>query len=159
MKKLPEMVDDYNHHMMGVDRMDQMMSYYSFQRKSIKWWRKVFFWVMEVMVNNAHVIYKAHTTTSRKLTMKEFRRELAVELCRNVVRSETGVLCHDHTLERLHGRHFPDKISKRKDCRVCSDRNPGGARRVVNTVCATCSEKPALCLGECFRIYHTRPTI
>ena len=42
LKRLPEMVHDYNAHMMGVDRMDQMMSYYSFERKSIKWWRKYF---------------------------------------------------------------------------------------------------------------------
>ena len=43
MKQLPKMVHHYNQHMMGVDRMDKMMAYYSFQRKSIKWWRKVFF--------------------------------------------------------------------------------------------------------------------
>ena len=39
-KHLPEMVHEYNQHMMGVDRMDQKMAYYGFQRKSIKWWHK-----------------------------------------------------------------------------------------------------------------------
>ena len=37
------MIVDYNEHMLGVDKFDQMMSYYSFLHKTIKWWRKVFF--------------------------------------------------------------------------------------------------------------------
>ena len=40
--KKPEVVAEYNQFMLGVDKIDQMMSYYSFVRKSIKWWRKVY---------------------------------------------------------------------------------------------------------------------
>ena len=36
------MIVDYNKHMLGVNKLDQMMSYYSFLHKNIKWWRKVF---------------------------------------------------------------------------------------------------------------------
>jgi hypothetical protein len=104
-KHLPEMVHEYNQHMMGVDRMDQMMAYYAFQRKSIKWWRKVFF------------------SSSRKMSLKEFRRELAVQLCRGVVQEDSlGYQRMDQSVERLRGRHFPDQGRKRRDCRVCSDR-------------------------------------
>ena len=52
------MIHDYNQHMMGVDRLDQMMAYYNFERKSVKWWRKVFFWVLEAMVTNSYVLYR-----------------------------------------------------------------------------------------------------
>ena len=41
--KKPEVVAEYNQFMLGVDKIDQMMSYYSFVRKLIEWWRKVFF--------------------------------------------------------------------------------------------------------------------
>ena len=154
------MVHHYNQHMMGVDRMDQMMAYYSFQRKSIKWWRKVFFWLLEVVVNNAHVLYKTHTSSTRKLTLKEFRRELAVQLCHGVVREDSATYQrHDQSVERLRGRHFPDKARKRRDCRVCSKRGSAGERKLVNTFCNTCTDKPALCVGECFRLYHTRANI
>ena len=54
--------------------MDQMMAYYSFERKSVKWWRKVFFWVLEVIINNAHIIYKTHTSSPRKLTIRVPKR-------------------------------------------------------------------------------------
>ena len=55
-KHLAEMVHHYIKHMLGVDLMDQMTAYYSFQRKSIKWWRKVFFFLLEDTVNNAHIL-------------------------------------------------------------------------------------------------------
>ena len=30
-------VDDYNRHMAGVDKSDQMVGYYSFDQKAVKW--------------------------------------------------------------------------------------------------------------------------
>ena len=41
---LKPIVDNhYNHCMNGVDRADQLTVYYSFVRKTSKWWWKVFF--------------------------------------------------------------------------------------------------------------------
>ena len=45
-------------YMLGVDRLDQLMGSYSFLHKSIKWWRKVFFWMLEVVVVNTYIIYQ-----------------------------------------------------------------------------------------------------
>lgn len=47
-----------NKFMLGVDKLDQLMSYYSFLHKSVKWWRKIFFWCLEVVVINAYIIYQ-----------------------------------------------------------------------------------------------------
>ena len=58
MKQKPVVVEDYNQHMSGVDKLDQMMAYYSFLHKSVKWWRKVFFWVLEAAVVNSYIVYK-----------------------------------------------------------------------------------------------------
>ena len=52
------MIVDYNKHMLGVDKLDQMISYYSFLHKTIKWWRKVFFWILEVATMNAYILYE-----------------------------------------------------------------------------------------------------
>ena len=38
----------YNMNMGGVDKADQLTSSYCFMRKSCKWWRKIFFWGLEV---------------------------------------------------------------------------------------------------------------
>ena len=37
---------------------DQLGVYYSFQRKTLKWWVKVFFWLVEVTVVNSYITYK-----------------------------------------------------------------------------------------------------
>ena len=65
--------------MLGVDRLDQRISYYQFIRKSVRWWRKVFFWIVEVMVVNAYILYSTHTDAPRKLSHKEFRRKLVLK--------------------------------------------------------------------------------
>jgi len=39
----PAAVLDYNKYKTGVDRSDQMLSYYSFERKTIKWWKNFSF--------------------------------------------------------------------------------------------------------------------
>ena len=44
--------------MFDVDKMDQFIGHYSFPHKSVKWWRKVFFWTLEVAEVNYKVLYK-----------------------------------------------------------------------------------------------------
>ena len=161
-KMKPLVVDAYNKYMLRVDRLDQRMSYYQFVRKSVKWWRKVFFWMIEVMVVNAYILYTQHTDAAQKLSHKEFRRELVMSLCEE----QQSTTPHrqprhrqDQTLERLRGSHYPDTGSARRDCRVCSVWGSGGQRHLTASFCATCSDHPHLCIGECFRNYHTRRNI
>ena len=140
--------------------MDQMAAYYCFGRKSIKWWRKVFFWMLEVMVNNAYVLYTRHTSNRRKLSQMEFHRGLAVSLCQELpARATPSYHHHDDTLERQRGQHFPDKAAKRKDCRVCSQRGTDGERHLTNTICATYSDHPPLCIQGCFKAYHNKVSL
>ena len=145
--------------MLGVDRLDQRMAYYHFVRKSVRWWRKVFFWIVKVAVVNAYILYTQHSDAQRKLTHKEFRRDLVTALCEE---QRSARSCHpphrrDQTLERLRGSHFPDTAPSRRDCRVCSVRGPGGQRHLTSSMCASCSDHPHLCIGDCFRRYHTQP--
>lgn len=43
----PTVVCEYNRFMGGVDLADHYISSYSFVRKSVKWWRKLFFWMLD----------------------------------------------------------------------------------------------------------------
>ena len=73
-------VADYNQYMFGVDKLDQLMAYYSFLHKSVKWWRKIF-WFLEVMVINAYIIYKEQAKRGEKPTTHlAFRRRLIESL-------------------------------------------------------------------------------
>ena len=51
--------------MNGVDIADQLGVYYSFQRKTRKWWRKVFFWLLEVTTVNSYIIYRQTAATPK----------------------------------------------------------------------------------------------
>ena len=145
--------------MLGVDRLDQRMAYYQFVRKSVRWWRKVFFWMVEVVVVNTYIVYTTHTDARRKLSHKDFRRELVLALCeeqRSTMAHHPRRQRRDQTLERLRGSHYPDTGVVRRDCRVCSVRGPGGQRHLTSSYCSTCSDHPHLCIGDCFRQYHTQ---
>ena len=161
-KSKPHVVDQYNKYMLGVDRLDQRMSYYKFERKSIRWWRKVFFWMIEVVIVNAYTLYSGHTDVRRKLSHKEFRRQLVITLCEEQIsqaRHRRPTSRGDQSIERLRGSHYPDTATTRRDCRVCSVRGPGRQRRLTTSICGTCTDHPHLCVGECFRQYHTRPSL
>ena len=45
--------------MVGVDYFDQLLSSYSIERRSKKWWKKVFYYLIEVSVINAYVIFSS----------------------------------------------------------------------------------------------------
>ena len=57
-KVKPLVVDRYNHNMGRVDKADQYSMYYSFGRRSVKWWRKLMFLLMEVALVNSFILYK-----------------------------------------------------------------------------------------------------
>ncbi|KAG5880364.1 hypothetical protein JTB14_028018 [Gonioctena quinquepunctata] len=58
----PEAIVFYNCNMGGVDLADQMITLYEHDRKSRKWWEKVFFRLLMTAVYNAHLTYTEYET-------------------------------------------------------------------------------------------------
>ncbi len=139
-RKKPKVVEDYNQYMLGVDKLDQLASYYSFLHKSVKWWRKVFFWCVEVTVVNSYIIHKeqAQKCGEQVTTHLGYRRQLikflfeflfesirsnAVPRPCKLGRSSAG---HLECLQPV--RHFLQKGEERRDSVVCSCREHGATR-------------------------------
>ena len=163
LKEKPRVVADYNQYMLGVDKMDQLVSYYSFLHKSVKWWRKVFCWTLEVATVNSYILYKeqAKQQAVRPMAHLAYRR-LLIDVLSEPLRSgatprlRTGPR-RSQTIEHLQPvKHFLHKVQKRKDCVVCSNREEGGVRHLTLYVCKTCTSNPALCPSQCFEKYHTQ---
>ena len=76
----PASIVDYNQHMSGVDHLDQMIAYYPCTRKSLKWSKKVFYYLMEISVHNSFILYKAKNSTGLKSFYK-FCKVLVSQLC------------------------------------------------------------------------------
>ena len=51
-------VEEYNQHMGGVDKSDQLLSYYGFSHRTVKWWRRAFFHLLDLSVVNAYILYR-----------------------------------------------------------------------------------------------------
>ena len=160
----PVVVDRYNHSMNGVDRADQFTVYYSFVRKSVKWWRKVFFWLMEVAVVNSYILYKS--TTAHPSTHREYRlsliRTLASELVQTAPARGPGRRRASHRQARIGD---PDRLNSQphfldrdgggpRDCVVCSHQSRGRRHR-TSFFCKSCRSHPPLCPTVCFEKYHT----
>lgn len=60
----PSVVVDYNKHMSGVDRSDQMLSYYTTPRKTIRWYLKLFFHFVDICLWNGTYL---HNVAKKKL--------------------------------------------------------------------------------------------
>lgn len=75
----PTCVKGYNMHMGGVDQADQKRKAYSCSRKSEKWWCRLFWFLLDVSVVNAHIL-STLTPGFRLLSQKDFRVELGTAL-------------------------------------------------------------------------------
>lgn len=54
----PKPIIEYNKNISGIDRCDQMLSYYSSPRKTIKWYKKVMFHLLDITMWNSFYLYK-----------------------------------------------------------------------------------------------------
>ncbi|XP_043463998.1 piggyBac transposable element-derived protein 4-like [Leptopilina heterotoma] len=54
----PDIIKDYNQHLGYVDKADMLKSLYEIDRKSKKWWHRLFWHLLDVAVTNAFVIDK-----------------------------------------------------------------------------------------------------
>jgi hypothetical protein len=71
----PSMVINYNKYMGRDDRSDQMISYTNSIVKSFKWWKKVIFHVLAIVVLDAYILFKSQNPNS-VITDRVFRKKL-----------------------------------------------------------------------------------
>ena len=125
----PKLIVEYTKNMGGVDTSDHYYASYSFLRKSVKWWRKMFFWMLETAIVNSYIGYKETSEREGKRPQShlQFRRALLVQLVgglRNPTKQKRGKPGTRDKEERLNGKpHFVVHIEEtHKDCAVCSNR-------------------------------------
>ena len=162
----PIVCADYNQHMGGVDKSDQMLKYYEVLRKSMKYWKKLFLHFIDMAALNSYLFfqylrkeYPNEEELKRKKTYghKDFRMELALGLGR--IQPDASVPLFDPgrpAPNPRHTAHVPGYVPQRKACVVCSVRRPGQRIR-SRVVCLTC--QVPLCLNDhrnCFEIYHSK---
>ncbi len=138
----PTAIEEYNKYMSGVDRLDQFLLYYNFNRRSNKWWRNAFFCLLDIAIYNSFVLYSKSKQDNHKLSFLQYRIQLSRELLMDSSpNSSIPQSCSTVTSPsaRLVERHFPDKVPSRqngklgqRNCVVCSSK-AGRPRKQVHT--------------------------
>ena len=62
----------------GCDHMDQLVSYYSnLDRKTVKWWKRMFKWPVEVSQCNAYILFSlTHGDNAKRMNLQTFKEKL-----------------------------------------------------------------------------------
>ncbi|XP_028418086.1 piggyBac transposable element-derived protein 4-like [Dendronephthya gigantea] len=80
----------YNQYMNGVDRSDQMLAYNNVSRKCYKWWKTLFFHLIDMAVVNGYLLFQEHRKSnpgkkaldrSSGYSVVDFREELIRQIC------------------------------------------------------------------------------
>ena len=142
--------------MNGCDRLDQLASYYiNIARKTIKWWKRIFQWLIEIVQVNAYIIYTLTCDEKRnRKTFKKFKEQLAEDLC-----NKSYILDTLQTEEKTEQedsiavcksnipKHLVTYVPKDGNCVVCSAPNN---RKHTNFICTGCADRPFLHPKGCF---------
>jgi hypothetical protein len=163
-KTKPLVINNYNHAMGGCDRVDQIITYYSnIARKSYKWWKKIFHWILEICQSNAFILFlltRPRGTT--KMSFKNFKLILKDEF----VKAAAGLMSSEernggydtmpkasNSVERLQGtKHLIRWAGADRNCVYCS--TPAKRKR-TSFICPGCTGSPFLCPKYCFERYHS----
>ena len=154
----PAAVISYNTYMGGVDRGDQLRGYYGCRSKSRKFYKYIFYFLLDTPITNAYILHTQYTELPTFKHVKDFRVALAKSLigdyCSRRRPGRGGAPLHSIPL-----RHFPIKVqgdlrSKRGRCVAC---NLKGKRTDSTWWCQEC--KVWLCHTgnvdtDCFLQWH-----
>lgn len=161
-KKIPEVVADYNNKMGGVDMSDGIIIAYSTARKRLKkYYKKIFLHLLDVICLNSYLMYKKN---GGKLSRVNFLLEYIEDTVASYpIESQKLSQSRSTTsnVSRLIEKHFPDYIpdssttkNPSRRCVVCYKKK---IRKESRYWCPTC--KVPLCVVPCFREYHTTATV
>ena len=112
----PQLIRDYNKYMSGVDRSDQMINKYNSLRKADKYWKTIFYHLLDIAHVNSFILFRSHTG-NRRVNQLDFSLELIRQLA-------------SITNETLHPMHLPQSLKtdhpaivvpldSKKNCKRC----------------------------------------
>lgn len=165
----PSAIKDYNKYMGGVDRADRLRYCYTIDRRSKKWWHRLFWAMFEIAFVNSYNLSK-HFLSLGDCTkdLLTFRRDLTLGLInlsplRKIKKRVSG--SQNATKRRRYNYSVPDSVrlenlghhwiqyqSRRARCELCSSK---GIQSKPFSMCSAC--KVYLCCNEkkhCFVEYH-----
>ena len=142
----PACVHVYNWLMGGVDSRNQLTANHRSARKSIKWYKKLYFLQMDLTLVNCYAVSRLSAVKSLSWTF--------VENSRSMVPAARCQL--PAALTEQVGLHFPRSLERKNngDFRYwyCINCSAQGRQKKTHFECDTCRQP--LCIDPCFREHH-----
>lgn len=159
--KKPLSVIAYNANMGSVDKSDMQLSFAECIRKTIKWYKKFFFHLLDLSVLNSSILHQMKT--KEKKSLGQFRNEIVRGIIQKYCKdlgTRRRVTLGPHP-KRLIDRHFPALVppkngnkNRQRNCVVCSQSTRKDQKRSSTRYqCNECDV--GLCVINCFEQYHT----
>ena len=149
-KMKPNMVHDYNNGMSCVDWSDQMVSYYDCLKKTTQWNKKLALHIFDIFMFNAFCLNSKYGTVKLPWLLK-FREIVTTHLIgdklNQVISRSNSNFHYLAPVPATEKKMFPTK--PRRNCSKVKCKE-------THCKCVTCDTKPALCVGECFNLFHDR---
>jgi Transposase IS4 len=147
--RAPESVQEYNTNMRAVDIFSQLQSYASIGRKQFRWWPKLAWFLFDIAIMNAYVLY-TRQHPDEKISKRQFRIQLAQELVASFTsRKRKGRPTQEateHTGDTT--MHIP--WNPQNGSHPCTQCSRGRANRTRTPyLCEQCNVY--VCLGQCFK--------
>lgn len=71
----PTAIAHYNKNMGGVDKADMLRSLYAMNRKSVKWWHRIFWGLLDIAFVNSYVAYQS---MHGRMPLWQYRRKVTI---------------------------------------------------------------------------------
>jgi hypothetical protein len=145
--KCPDVLVQYHHWMRGVDVWSQKESYYRIGRKSNKWWPRLAWFLIDMAVSNAYVLYARYSAAqpsplTHAASQKAFRIKLMNELAGTfTARKKRGRPSHTPKMREDEEQHIPALRLPQRPCIVCAATHTtsrGGHKPRTTEGCETC---------------------
>jgi hypothetical protein len=123
---IPKLIDMYNHHMNGVDRADQLRSYYRFKRRQFRTWKPLFHFLLQTTISNAARLWIHQTEHTNKRSAHLLFRTRLVNALMEHTRSESYIVSENRGIQSFE-RHITQEcrgslvhLNKTpKECKAC----------------------------------------
>lgn len=76
----PDVVAAYNKSMVGVDLFDQLHERYKIGRRALKWWHRIFYWLVDLAIVNSFAMWRLNRTNPKKCNQLTFRLNLSSQM-------------------------------------------------------------------------------
>jgi len=177
----PDAVVVYNKFMGGVDKGDQLRHYYHIRTKCVKNYKYIFWFLLDMVITNAHIISHFSPVITSERSLKAFRLTLAEQLigsyCSRKRSGRPSIMRNaSHPPPPLPSpeadgppasqrhctstrMHLPCHQAKKR-CIYCKEYRTVSRRRETVWYCGECEGRPALCLtgrgdgSNCFELWH-----